>query len=209
MSERQAKPSMLPGSRARLRARAAMLATSVFLLGASVAAIALASTAATVDSTANAPLGETVLVDTHGHTLYMLSPETSRHLLCRSHACLRFWPPLAVRSHTTKLTLAAGLHLKLGTLRRSDGTFQVTVGGRPVYRYSGDHAAGEANGQGISSFGGHWHAVATTSAPVAPAPVAPAPTPPSPAPTPAATPTTTSAPTPPPPPPYTPPPYTY
>lgn len=207
MSERQAQPSTMPRRRARLRARVATLAAAVFLLGASAAALALAGSAATVDSAANAPLGETVLVDAHGHTLYMLSPETSRHLLCRSHACLRFWPPLTVRSRATKLTLAAGLHLRLGTIRRSNGVLQVTAGGRPLYRYSGDHAAGEANGQGIASFGGRWHAVATASSPASPTPGTPAPTVPTPVPPPA--PTTPSTPTPPPAPPYMPPTYTY
>ena len=205
MSARQPEPSTtFRGSGRRVRARAATLAATAILLGASAAAIALAGTASTVESAANAPLGETVLVDPHGHTLYMLSPETSRHLLCRRE-CLHFWPPLTVRSRTSKLTLAAGLHLKLGTIRRSDGALQVTVGGRPVYRYSGDHAAGEANGQGIRSFGGRWHAVATSSPPTTPAPSAPTPASPTPTPT---TPTTTTTP-PPPPPPYTPPPYKY
>ena len=46
----------------------------------------------------------------------------------------------------------------LGILRRSNGTLQVTLRGLPLYRYSKDHAKGDANGEGIESFGGTWHA---------------------------------------------------
>ncbi len=33
----------------------------------------------------------------------------------------------------------------------------------PLYRYSGDSAKNDANGEGIESFGGTWHAVKASS----------------------------------------------
>jgi predicted lipoprotein with Yx(FWY)xxD motif len=85
------------------------------------------------------------------------------HLLCKSSECLKFWPPLTVRSSKTKLLAGPGVHGHLAILRRSNGVLQVTLGGLPLYRYSGDQAKGEANGQGIHSFGGSWHVVSATS----------------------------------------------
>jgi predicted lipoprotein with Yx(FWY)xxD motif len=136
---------------------------------ASFATMALASSAAapTVGSATNAKFTEKIVVDAHGRTLYALSPETTRHLLCKSSQCLKFWPPLTVRSRKTKLTTGSSVHGHLGILRRSNGTLQVTLGGLPLYRYSGDSAKGMANGEHIHSFGGTWHVVsaATSAAP--------------------------------------------
>jgi predicted lipoprotein with Yx(FWY)xxD motif len=159
------------------------IAAVPLVLAALFAAMALASGDSPIaTSTSNAKLGKQITVDAHGRTLYELSPETARHLLCKSRECMRFWPPLTVRSSNTKLKAGAGVHGHLAILRRSNGVLQVTLGERPLYRYSGDGAKGEANGQHIHSFGGIWHVVsATTSASPAPRtptmPAAPTPTP--------------------------------
>jgi predicted lipoprotein with Yx(FWY)xxD motif len=143
---------------------------------ASLASVALAGGGAiTVTSASNSPLGEQITVDAQGRTLYALSPETTRHLLCKSGTCLKFWPPLTVRSNKTKLKAGPAVHGRLAILRRSNGVLQVTLRGLPLYHYSGDHAKGEANGQSIHSFGGTWHVLSATSnmgpgAPVAPTP---------------------------------------
>jgi predicted lipoprotein with Yx(FWY)xxD motif len=156
-----------------------MAATLVF--AGSLAAMALAAgNAATVSSASNSTLGEQIVVDAQGRTLYALSPETAHHLLCKSSACLKFWPPLTVRSSKTKLLAEPGVHGHLAILRRSNGVLQVTLGGLPLYRYSGDRAKGEANGQSIHSFGGTWHVLSATgsSSPATPAkPTTPSPTP--------------------------------
>jgi predicted lipoprotein with Yx(FWY)xxD motif len=158
---------------------AAVAATLV--LASSLVTIALATSGAvTLGSASNSTLGEQIVVDAHGRTLYALSPETAHHLLCKSSECLKFWPPLTVRSSKTKLLAAPGVHGHLAILRRSNGVLQVTLGGLPLYRYSGDQAKGEANGQSIHSFGGTWHVVSATgsTSPAAPAkPTTPSPTP--------------------------------
>ena len=100
-----------------------------------------------------------MLVSSQGRTLYVLSPETTRHLLCKSGECLKFWPPLTVRSRTTRLTEGAGVHGHLGDpasqQRDPAGDAQRAA---PV-SLSEDHANGEVNGQDFESFGGTWHAV--------------------------------------------------
>jgi predicted lipoprotein with Yx(FWY)xxD motif len=134
-------------------------------------AFASSSRTPTVGSATNANFGEKIVVDTHGRTLYALSPETTRHLLCKSNECLKFWPPLTVRSSKTKLKDGTGVHGHLGILRRTKGMFQVTLGGLPLYRYSGDSTKGTANGENLKSFGGTWHVIsAATSATLAPIP---------------------------------------
>jgi predicted lipoprotein with Yx(FWY)xxD motif len=153
-------------------------------------AFATSSAAPTVGSVTNAKFGEKIVVDAHGRTLYALSPETTHHLLCKSSECLKFWPPLTVRSRKTKLTAGSGVHGHLGILRRSNGSLQVTLHGRPLYHFSGDSAKGMANGENIHSFGGTWHVIsAATDAPLEPAMAETTPSSPS---TPSETPTTTT-----------------
>jgi predicted lipoprotein with Yx(FWY)xxD motif len=172
--------------RSRRPSRSIGAIATTFMLAGSFAAMALATgTALTLGSASNSMLGKQVLVNAQGRTLYALSPETTAHLLCKSSECLKFWPPVAVRSRNTKLKAGAGVHGRLGILRRSSGLLQVTLRGLPLYRYSQDHARGEANGEGIKSFGGTWHAVTpagNTSSTMPAAPTTPAPTP-APAPT--------------------------
>jgi predicted lipoprotein with Yx(FWY)xxD motif len=139
----------------------AILATAA-VAGAAVAVgagLASASTShPTVAAANNSGLHEKVLVDSHGFTLYELSPETTHHLLCKSSACLGFWPPLKASSAKAKLVKGAGVKGKLGTMRRH-GFFQVTLDGRPLYRFSVETAKGQSKGQGIHGFGGVWHVV--------------------------------------------------
>ncbi len=197
-------------ARSRRRTRPSRLvvcaAVVTVALVASFAAMALAagSAVSVLGAVTNTKFEERIVVDAHGRTLYALSPETSRHLLCKSSECLSAWPPLTVRSRKTKLKAGPGVHGQLGILRRSNGMLQVTLRGLPLYRFSGDSAKGAANGEGIMSFGGTWHVLAAASS-APPTPVAAETTPSSPPPmtpgytsppttstTPATTPTTTT-----------------
>jgi predicted lipoprotein with Yx(FWY)xxD motif len=45
----------------------------------------------------------------------------------------------------------------LGTVKRADGSTQVTFAGHPLYYYSGDASAGSAKGQGLKAFGAEWY----------------------------------------------------
>ena len=55
------------------------------------------------------------------------------------------------------LPAAKGINkAKLGTVRREDGGLQLTIGGWPMYRYTGDEKPGDWEGQGD---GGTWFVV--------------------------------------------------
>jgi len=123
--------------------------------------LASASTTPTLKASANVALHETIAVDGRGRTVYELNPETTHHLLCKPGACFSAWPPVTVRSAKTKLT-AKGVKGKLGILARGK-LFQVTLDGRPLYRFAFDHGAGSANGNGVKTFGGTWHVVKEAS----------------------------------------------
>jgi predicted lipoprotein with Yx(FWY)xxD motif len=119
--------------------------------------------------------GRSVLVDSDGKALYMSDQEKSGKVLCTSGACGAIWTPLTVSSRSS-LTAPPTLAKKLGTVRRPDGTTQVTLDNRPLYTFSFDHSAGQVNGDGtMDSFDGTdftWH-VATLSGQAAAAPTSP------------------------------------
>jgi len=157
-----------------------ILAIGAILAGSLVAAALAAGSAITLGAAANATLGKQVAISPQGRTLYALSPETTKHLLCKGAECFRVWPPVTVKSSKVKLKAASGVQGHLGILKRSNGMLQVTLRGEPLYRFSGDSGKGQAHGNGIESFGGKWHAVTASSSEAtseAPPPSAPAETP--------------------------------
>jgi predicted lipoprotein with Yx(FWY)xxD motif len=116
-----------------------------------------------VQTAKNATLGKTVLVTTTGRTLYSLSVERKGRFICTDRTCLSFWHPLVVKANVTP-TGTAGL----GTVKRPDGRRQVTYRGGPLYTFTGDHARGQAKGEGFKDVG-TWHAASTsTSTPPSP-----------------------------------------
>jgi predicted lipoprotein with Yx(FWY)xxD motif len=120
------------------------------------AAAPAAGGAATI-TTANHGLGK-MLVDSQGRTLYLWQADSGMSSTC-SGACAAGWPPVTT-SGTPKA--AGGVQAGwLGTTKRSDGTLQVTYGGHPLYRFAGDTAAGQVNGQANGGFGAPWYVVAT------------------------------------------------
>jgi predicted lipoprotein with Yx(FWY)xxD motif len=108
----------------------------------------------TVRSSVSPSLGVKVLVDSEGLTLYHLSGEQPGKLICTSSACLKRWHPLAAGDRRG----SNGSTGTLGTVRRPDGTTQVTYRGMPLYTFADDRGPGQANGQGIRDLG-TWTAV--------------------------------------------------
>jgi predicted lipoprotein with Yx(FWY)xxD motif len=107
-----------------------------------------------VKSASNTSLGTTVLVDAQGMTLYRLSGEENGKFICTSAACVSEWHPLVAPSAGV-----AGASIgSLGTVKRPEGSQQVTYKGLPLYTFAGDKAPGEANGQGIKDVG-VWSAI--------------------------------------------------
>jgi predicted lipoprotein with Yx(FWY)xxD motif len=127
-----------------------ILLPSVLLLVAAIPATASAATAKV--ATASTAAG-TVLVDGKGKSLYMFGKDRHGKSSC-SGACATDWPPLTTSG---KPKAGSGVSArKLSTVKRSDGKTQVTYAGHPLYRYAGDSARGDVNGQGLNAFGGLW-----------------------------------------------------
>jgi predicted lipoprotein with Yx(FWY)xxD motif len=148
--------------------RASRTATGVALLALALAAVALGAggaaakgTKRVVDTGQSPSLEKTVLTDTAHHTLYSLSVEKRGRFVCTG-TCLKDWHPL---------TIKAGVKptgpVMLGTVKRPEGSLQVTYKGLPLYSFDGDRRAGEANGEGIKDVG-TWHAATPGKASAAP-----------------------------------------
>jgi|1185.fasta_scaffold274131_2 predicted lipoprotein with Yx(FWY)xxD motif len=103
------------------------------------------------------PLG-TFLTNSSGRTLYLFTADKGGKSACNG-ACAQAWPPLTTTG-TPKATGGAKASL-MSTIKRSDGTRQVTYGGHPLYTYVTDTAAGQTSGQGLNVFGGLWWVVGT------------------------------------------------
>lgn len=94
-----------------------------------------------------------VLTDSQGMTLYTKSDDTPGTSTC-SGVCASAWP--SFQPPAGNLTGSSDVTGTLGTITRGDGTQQVAYNGTPLYYFSGDKNPGDANGQGINSFGGTW-----------------------------------------------------
>jgi predicted lipoprotein with Yx(FWY)xxD motif len=114
---------------------------------------------ATVDTSSVSDLG-TVIANAQGFTLYHLKTEVGGKIACTG-SCTSVWPPLLLSSGSTSPTAGPGVTGHLATITRPDGGIQVTYDGLPLYRYSGDGAAGQANGQGIQNV---WFAITPSGA---------------------------------------------
>jgi predicted lipoprotein with Yx(FWY)xxD motif len=171
MTFRRIVKTQVARARRRLRGPVVLLVAGVAGVAlAGLAGLAAAKPTTTVGAAKNSKLGETIVVNSRGLTVYELRPESTHHLLCtQAKGCFQFWLPVKVASAKTKLTAAHGVKGKLGILHRN-GFFQVTLGGHPLYTFAGDASKpGMANGQGVHSFGGTWHVVAeSSSAPATP-----------------------------------------
>jgi predicted lipoprotein with Yx(FWY)xxD motif len=99
--------------------------------------------------------GKRVLAAANGHTLYSLSVEKKGKFICtQSSGCLTLWKPLLVPSGGSVVGPA---NVKLGSIKRPEGSRQVTYRGRPLYTFVEDHGPGKANGEGFKDVG-TWHA---------------------------------------------------
>jgi predicted lipoprotein with Yx(FWY)xxD motif len=142
--------------------------------GTQAAQTSSSSSSAVLVKSASNSLG-TILIDSQGMTLYHLSGEQNGKFICTSTACLGVWHPLIAPSSAAP----SGEVGSLGTVKRPEGTMQVTYKGTPLYTFTGDQQSGETKGQGIKDVG-TWSvittssnstpATSTSSTPAAPAP---------------------------------------
>lgn len=97
-----------------------------------------------------------VVTDSAGATLYRFDKDTAKPPTSRCDGdCATAWPVVPADDASASAGIDAAM---LGSVLRSDGTRQLTLGGWPVYRYAKDGGPGEAKGEGV---GGTWHALAS------------------------------------------------
>jgi predicted lipoprotein with Yx(FWY)xxD motif len=127
------------------------------LIAAAVAAIAVGPaeavrSAAPTITVRSSAYGK-ILFDGKGRALYAFTRDKRGGKSTCYGACAKAWPPYVVRGR-----LAAGIGTKrslIGTVKRRDGSRQVTYGGRPLYYYVHD-GRGEVKCQNVNEFGGLW-----------------------------------------------------
>jgi predicted lipoprotein with Yx(FWY)xxD motif len=103
----------------------------------------------------------TYLTGASGRALYLWVADSGAMSSC-SGKCAVAWPPL-----TTKGKPVAGKGVQsadLGTIKRSDGSMQVTYQDHPLYYFIEDKTAGSLKGQGSDAFGADWWLVAPSGA---------------------------------------------
>ena len=91
------------------------------------------------------------LVDADGLTLYGFTQDSATSSACAG-ACAENWPPVSGETAVSS-ELDASL---VSTITRDDGTTQLVFGEWPLYRFAGDAAAGDVNGQGINDV---WYVI--------------------------------------------------
>jgi predicted lipoprotein with Yx(FWY)xxD motif len=127
-----------------------------------------ASSSAITISAKSVPGVGTVLVNSKGQTLYMLTSEKGGKITCTDdNGCTKVWPDTELPKGVTSATAGSGIQASLlGTVKNSAGEMYVVYHGWPLYTYTGDSAPGQANGEGITAFGGTWYVLSTSGNPV-------------------------------------------
>jgi predicted lipoprotein with Yx(FWY)xxD motif len=96
---------------------------------------------------------DNALVDSSGKVLYTNDMDTGSNIACTDQ-CLTEWVPLAAPGSGQPTSDDSAVQAKLGTVKRPDGSSQVTFGGMPLYTFVED-TSGQATGNGFrDSFGG-------------------------------------------------------
>jgi predicted lipoprotein with Yx(FWY)xxD motif len=89
-----------------------------------------------------------VVVDGTGRTLYVFDKDTAGKSTCDGD-CAAKWPPVIAGDSAPQVD---GVDASLvGTVARSDGSKQVTLGGLPLYQFAKDSKAGDAKGQAVGN----------------------------------------------------------
>jgi predicted lipoprotein with Yx(FWY)xxD motif len=104
----------------------------------------------------------TVLADSQGRTLYMLTADHGGTSSCAG-GCLSVWP--AAKASGTPHA-GNGVTATLGTTADHGGGMLITADGHPLYAFSGDSGPDQANGQGQQSFGGTWYVLSASGTPI-------------------------------------------
>jgi predicted lipoprotein with Yx(FWY)xxD motif len=147
-------PDLLPRAITRPAAviTAALTVAAAVLLGVALAGASGPSAAARNSGVLKTTTigGTTILTNARGFTLYSFAPDTPTASKCYG-TCAAYWPPVIGTAAD-----GAGLPGRLGTIKRTDGSLQLTYNGHPLYTYIGDAAPGQDSGNNINLNGGLW-----------------------------------------------------
>jgi predicted lipoprotein with Yx(FWY)xxD motif len=149
-------PARVPPAAARAAAMTAagLAVAALVLFGLVVAGASSPSPAATSTGLKTTTIGgTTVLTNAKGFTLYSFAPDTPATSKCYG-SCAAYWPPV-----TGTAAAGQGVSGRVGTIKRTDGSEQLTYNGHPLYTYIGDAAPGQARGNNLNLNGGLWHEV--------------------------------------------------
>jgi predicted lipoprotein with Yx(FWY)xxD motif len=104
-----------------------------------------------------------VLFDANGQVIYVFEIDRPNQSNCTSAECVEAWPPVLTEEEPSA---GAGIEAELlGTIRRDDGTLQVTYDGRPLYFYEHE-GPGEIKCHNVNLHGGLWWVVGPSGDPV-------------------------------------------
>ena len=108
-----------------------------------------------------------VVVDAKGRTVYVLTSGSMKNVPCTDgNGCTKLWPDLSLPDGVSAAKAGSGLNASLLGTKPSNGETYPTYNGWLMYEYSGDSSPGDANGQGIKSFGGTWYVLDASGNPV-------------------------------------------
>ncbi|BEP13642.1 hypothetical protein acdb102_19530 [Acidothermaceae bacterium B102] len=96
----------------------------------------------------------TYLTNKQGRAMYLWVADPKGKSECTA-TCATYWPPVLGTPKAAGAVKQAGL----GTLKRADGTTQVTYHGHALYYFSFDKKALSAVGQGSDGFNAKWWVV--------------------------------------------------
>ncbi|MCA1830870.1 MAG: hypothetical protein ABR552_09550 [Actinomycetota bacterium] len=132
-------------------------------------------------STSNSPVAEpgasfgaatisglgTVLVDGRGRTVYILTSGGHTNVPCTdASGCTKAWPDVSLPDGVTKPSATGGAHAELISTKRVGSEMYPAYNGWLLYEFSHDTANGQANGEGIKSFGGTWYVLGLDGKPI-------------------------------------------
>jgi predicted lipoprotein with Yx(FWY)xxD motif len=96
-----------------------------------------------------------ILATGGGSTVYDFGPDSPTHSACRNVGCVYQWPPLIV---TGVVQVGPGVNRSLlATVKRPNGSSQLSYNGHPLYTYIRDTEPGMIIGQAIDQDGGPWY----------------------------------------------------
>lgn len=99
------------------------------------------------------------VADAYGRALYMFEADTqgkngSGAKSACTGDCVAAWPPFGAAASEGGEGISGEL---LGSVKREDGTTQVTYNGWPLYYYAKDANPGDTLGHDIDDFGAEWY----------------------------------------------------